>query len=216
MRPKCTRCGQKSWKTPRAPLMIMKSLDFSCYSISLKINSKTSIIVCKTAYRSDILYQPLLDTRQKKSNSSFPSTRMSSNDHQSQQVASTVFCWNSELWESFQNLSFRPRNLLPSGLWEGAERDEQSGSPGPTRWEYEVRKWERKPKCPACWLLPCPTLLYQEGHWGKLDKACTTSIWIKLFVPENCLLFYSPLFPYLFISKDCSMGLLFLQNVPGK
>lgn len=44
-RPKCTRCGQKSAKTPRAPLM--KFLDFSFHSVSLKINSKANIIMAR-------------------------------------------------------------------------------------------------------------------------------------------------------------------------
>lgn len=132
MKPKCIRCGQKSQKTPRAPLTIMKILDFSCYSISLKINSKTNIIVCKISYRSDILYQPLLDICQKKVTSLSlqpvcPPMTISLNRQLAQ---SSVEIQSQE--KAFQNLSFRPRNLLPSGLLEGVERDEQSGSPGPT------------------------------------------------------------------------------------
>ena len=40
LRPKRTRCGQNALKTPKAPFMIMKILDFSFQSISLKINNK--------------------------------------------------------------------------------------------------------------------------------------------------------------------------------
>lgn len=68
-------------------------------------------------------------------------------------------------------------------------------------------------------LLLAPPRSHSPLPGGPLEKGGESMDSVHMntaLVPENCLLFYSPLFPYLFISKDCSMGLLFLQNVPGK
>lgn len=146
----------------------------------------------------------------------FPFNQHILHDHQPQQVATLPFDDTLSREIGFPNPPLRLKNPLPSGNLEGVVKDEQALMRGTNSDKHQVRKWERKWKCPAHWCLPRPTLLNQEGHWGKLDKACTTSIWIKLFVPQDCLLFYFPLFRICSFQKITLNGSLVPPKRPGQ
>lgn len=114
----------KVTETPSAPLMTMIILDFSFHSISLKIYGKPNIIISRPLASLTFTIYHFLTHGREKSDISFHWTDLSAKDHPSQQVARLALS-SSEIqsWEKgFQNLPLRPRNPLPSGVLEGAQR----------------------------------------------------------------------------------------------
>lgn len=78
--------------------------------------------------------------------------------------------------EKISKSPLKPKRLLNSGILEGVEIEKQAVSREPNPVRVGSQEVKEEARAPGLLSPSRPTPLYQESHWGKLDKACTTSI----------------------------------------